>query len=139
MCGTEGDSERTIADLAGCKGMRAESVTGFVVVRCARIVIEYPPRVLRPTRLVRKSPDFFIFAVPKPAHPAMPAVLLPQVRVDMALAIERRYEFIAMARGAHRKLLGSSKFEPDALEHVGQRHERAPCKMNKQANSPFYK
>jgi hypothetical protein len=86
-----------------------------------------------------KSPDFFIFAVPKPAHPAMLAVLLPQVRVDMALTIERRHELVSMARGAHRKLLGSSKFEPDALEHVGQRHERAPCKVDKQANPSFYK
>ena len=48
----------------------------------------------------------------------------------MPFAVERRHEFMAVARGAHRKLLRSSQFEPNALEHVGERHGRTPLRSD---------
>src|SRR6516165_10021690 len=89
--------------LAGCEGVHAEAVSGLVVVRCVGVVVEHPSRVLHPAQLVRESPDFFVRAAPKPAHPAMLPILLPKMRIDMPLAVERRHEFVAMIGGARRK------------------------------------
>jgi hypothetical protein len=98
----------------------AEAVSSLVVVGRAWIVVEHPSCVLRAARLLPQSTDLFLCAVPEPAHPAMLLVLLPQLRVDMPLAVDWSHELIAMTRRAHGKLLGSSKFEPNTFEHVGQ-------------------
>jgi hypothetical protein len=102
----------------GAKACTPKRYPALVVVGCVRIVVEHPSRMLRAARLVRESSDLFVCAIPKPAHPAILPVFLPQMRVDMCLAIERRHEFIAVARGAHGKFFGPSKFEPKALEHM---------------------
>src|SRR6516162_1449364 len=123
--------------LAGCEGVHAEAVSGLVVVRRVRVVVEHPSRVLHPARLVGESPHFFVCAVPKPAHPAMLPVLLPKMRVDMPFAVERCHEFVAVAGGANWKLLGSSKFEPNAFQHMGQRHGRTPLRSGRRQPLPY--
>jgi hypothetical protein len=74
----------------------ASKILRDVVVGRAWIVVEHPSCVLRAARLVPQSTDLFLCAVPERAHPAMLLVLLPQLRVDMPLAVDWSHELIAM-------------------------------------------
>src|SRR5947209_18886322 len=100
--------------------MHAKSVSGFVIVGSAGIIIEHPPSVLGAARLVDEPPDLFVRAVPKTAHAAMLTVLLPKMRVDVPLAVQRSHELITVACRAGRKSLRPGEMKPDALERVCQ-------------------
>ena len=79
----------------------------------------YSDAVFDPIRASRA--DLVLFAIPEAADPAMAAVLLPLLLVDVAIGLERRDEFVTVPRGALRKLLRAGEVEPDALEIVRQR------------------
>ena len=90
---------------AGRKGMHAEPVSRLVIVGAAVVVVEHPARVLGAARLVDETADLLVLAVPEPADAAMLAVFLPELRIDMPLAVERSDELVAVARRAGRKFL----------------------------------
>src|SRR5438876_4193766 len=102
--------------------MGTEAVARFVVICSAGVVIENPPRMLCAAWLVGQLTDLFVLTVPEPAHATMRAMLLPKLEIDMTLAVERCYEFIAMARGAFRELPRAREVEPDTFEGM-----RQPC------------
>jgi hypothetical protein len=61
------------------KGVDAEAVAGFVIVRSVGIIVEYPSSELRAVRFVYEAADLLIPAVPKSADAAMIPKLLPQM------------------------------------------------------------
>ena len=66
----------------------------------AVVVVEHPAGVLGAAGLVDQAADLLVVAVPEPADAAMLAVLLPELRVDVPLAVERSHELVAVAGGA---------------------------------------
>ena len=71
--------------------------------------------MLRTARLVQQMSNLFL-AAPETAHAAIVAMLAPKRRVDMAVAIERRHEFVAVPGRSGRKFLGARDLEPNAFE-----------------------
>jgi hypothetical protein len=80
--------------------MHTKAISRFIIVSPGRIVIEYPSCVLCTAGFVDKMPDLLIVTIPKPAYPTVLAVLLPQLRVDMSIGVERCNEFIAVIGAA---------------------------------------
>src|SRR5262249_4024761 len=109
------------------KGVRAEAVTGFIIVGSVRIVVEHPARVLGAAGFMDETAELLVLTVPESAHAAVLAIHLPQPEIDMSLAVERRNKLITVARRAGRELLRAGKMEPDALEHVWQGHGGISC------------
>jgi hypothetical protein len=54
---------------------------------------------------VHQAADLLVRTVPEPPHAAVLALLLPKQRIDMSLSVERRHEFVAVARRPRGKLL----------------------------------
>jgi hypothetical protein len=105
--------------------MRPESIARLIIVYRLGVVIKYPPGVLGAAGLVDEPTDLVALTLPEPADPAMVAVLVPEMGVDVPAAIEGRYELVTMMPGACRKLLGPRQIQANALERMGQRHGRA--------------
>jgi len=78
--------------------------------------------MFRPAGLVNEAADFIRIAIPEAADAAVFAMLLPKLRIDVVVLVERSDELIAMPRRTSRKLLRPGKFEPNALEYMWQRH-----------------
>src|SRR5262249_11177104 len=97
---------------------------GLVVVLPFGVIIEHPARMLGATGLVHEATDLVVLALPEPAHPAVVAILVPELRVDVSAAIERRHEFVTMLRRAGRKLFRARQVEANAFERVRQCHGR---------------
>src|SRR5262245_65158164 len=98
--------------------MAAEPIARFIVVGGGHVVVEHPARMLRAARLMNQESNLIVLAVPEAAHPTMITVLMPQLRIDVSLGIERRHELIAVARRAVGEFPGAGEIEPDALEIV---------------------
>src|SRR5262249_305729 len=84
---------------SGVKGMGTEAVSGLLVFPGALAVVEHPARMLGAARLVHEV-AMLLLVVPKPAHAAIFAMLLPLRRVDMPGGVEGRNELVTMARRA---------------------------------------
>src|SRR5665213_976129 len=106
---------------ARAERMGAEAVAALIVILRGLVVVEYPARVLGSARPVHQKSDFVVFAFPEPAHPAMFAVALPKLGVDMILLVERGDEFVTLSLRALREFLGAGEVKPDALGRVRQR------------------
>jgi len=102
------------------ENVRAETVTAFVISIGGLVVVEHPASVLLTAGLVDKQAVFILLTFPKSSDTAMIPVLLPDLGIDMTIAVERRHEFVSMSRGALGELLGASEIEPDAFECVRQ-------------------
>src|SRR5690606_20063611 len=96
--------------------MGAEAIAGLVVVVAAFVIIEDPARALAAARLVDQVAELVGFTLPEPPNPAFIPMLLPQIDIDMAVAIERRDELIAVAWRPSRKLFRAREIEADKLE-----------------------
>ena len=59
--------------------------------------------------------DIIFLALPEPAHPALIAVGLPFAGVDIAIAVERCGELIAVLGAALREVVVAGEFETDSL------------------------
>jgi hypothetical protein len=76
---------------------------------------------------VHEMPDFVVLAFLEPAHPAMFAMLSPQVPVDVVVSIGRSDKSIPVLGPSRGKLSGPGEVEPNALEHTRQLgHDSAP-------------
>src|SRR5262249_35717181 len=73
------------------EGMGAEPIARLVVLVRALVVVEHPGRMGRPARLVHEAAHLVRLPFPEAAHPAMVAMLAPQLRVDVALLVQRRH------------------------------------------------
>jgi hypothetical protein len=100
--------------------VRAETVAALVIGIRSLVIVEHPASVLLTARLADKKAVFILLTFPKSSDTAMIPVVLPELGVDMTIAVERRDEFVSVSRGAPGELLGASEIEPDAFECVRQ-------------------
>ena len=87
------------------KDVCAESITRFIIIGSRNVIIEDPSGMFFAPGLMHDESDFVRLSVPKSPHPAMIAILLPQVRIDMSLIGERRHELVAVSRRPGGKFL----------------------------------
>lgn len=102
------------------ENVRAETVAALVIGIRSLVIVEHPASVLLTARLADKKAVFILLTFPKSSDTAMIPVVLPELGVDMTIAVERRDEFVSVSRGALGELLGASEIEPDAFECVRQ-------------------
>ncbi len=100
------------------KGVRTKPITGLVVIVPGGVV-EYPLRVLGAARLVHELTGL-LFIPPKPPHPAVLPMLMPERRVDVSVGVEGRDELITVSSRPARELFGARDFEADTLEYRRQ-------------------
>jgi hypothetical protein len=97
--------------------MPVEFVERLVVVRVAGVVVEVPS-----APDVDEAPVLVRLARREPAHGALRLVLLPLLRIEVTLRVQRRDEFIAVPSAPLRKRRRACKFKP----HLEQSHSRHP-------------
>ena len=80
------------------ENVRAETVTALVIGIRSLVIVEHPAPVLLTARLVDKKAVLILLTFPKSSDAAMIPVLFPELDVDMTIAVERRHEFVSIAR-----------------------------------------
>jgi hypothetical protein len=105
------------------KCVSPKPVTGLIIVNPVRVIVKHPACMFCSAWLVDEASNLIAVAGPEPTHATMVALLLPKVRIDMALCVKGRNEFIAVVAGTIGEFLRPRKIESDTFECVGQRHE----------------
>ena len=96
-------TERNVLTQRKC--VSPEPVTGLIVVDPVRVIVKHPACMFRAAWLVDEASNLIILPGPEPTHATMVALLLPKVRVDMALGVKGRNEFIAVVAGTFGEFL----------------------------------
>ena len=82
------------------KAVGAESISRFIVIGPGAIVVKDPTRVLAAPRFMYEKAELVVFALPEPPHAALFTRVLPELRIDVAVRIQRCHEFVSMVCGA---------------------------------------
>ena len=104
------------------KAVGSESISRFIVIGPGAIVVKDPTRVLAAPRFMYEKAELVVFALPEPPHAAIFTRVLPELRIDVAVRIQRCHKFVSMVCGACRKILRAGEMKPNAFQRVGQSH-----------------
>jgi hypothetical protein len=95
----------------------AEPVAGLVVLVRVQVVVEEPGGSPGTARAVDEPSALVRFAGPETPDPALRPLLAPEIRIEMAVRVERRDDLVSVPDTALRELATAREMQRDTGQH----------------------